>query len=80
MSGALVDDSAPEHTAHDDVELVLGLDLTNRESVFINPIKKNITTFPEGEAFFRDGRGGVFGRGEWGWGVLDNRNTILGSF
>jgi len=80
LGGALIDDQVAGHTAHDDVELVLGLDLTNRESVFINPVVSPVVTYPEGEAYFRKGMGGVWGKGEWGWGVLDNRNLILGSF
>lgn len=60
-----------------DVELVVGLDLRNQDS-FVMPVKSNIELFPD-DTMHRQQRAGVYGWGEFGFGVLDNRRVILGS-
>jgi hypothetical protein len=59
------------------VELLVGLDLRNRDS-FINPLRKEVQMIPDMKIqdFRRDG---YFGWGEWGWASLDNRRVLLGS-
>jgi hypothetical protein len=64
----------PANTA----EFVVGLDQSTQDS-FVMPIRREITTHWD-EALRRQLRAGVFGHGSWGFGVLDNRRTILGAF
>ncbi len=61
-----------------DVELVLGVDLKNRDS-FIMPYKREIQMWPD-TSMHRRGEEGYYGRGEFGFAVLDNRRVISGSF
>ena len=61
-----------------DKELVIGLDLSASDS-FIMPIKQDIQIF-EDEALHRHQRAGFYGWAEIGFGVLDNRRILLGSF
>jgi hypothetical protein len=61
-----------------DLELVIGLDLSN-PNVFVNPVRQEIEVF-EDETLHRQRRAGFYGWGEHGFGVLDNRRVILGSF
>lgn len=61
-----------------DVELVVGLDLQSNDS-FLMPVKTEVTIF-EDEALHRQQRAGLYGWGEFGFGVLDNRRVILGSY
>jgi len=60
-----------------DVELVVGLDLSNRRS-FIMPMREEPQLFPD-PVLHRQRRAGVYGWAELGFGVLDNRNCLLGS-
>lgn len=64
--------------ASSDVELVIGLDLSKNDS-FVMPVRKNIEVF-EDPSLHRQQRAGVYGWGEMGFAVLDNRRVILGSF
>lgn len=64
--------------ASGDEELVIGLDLSN-PNVFVNPVRAPIEIF-EDETLHRQRRAGYYGWGEHGFGVLDNRRTVLGSF
>lgn len=61
-----------------DVELVVGLDLAANDS-FVMPIKQEVTLF-EDPALHRQQKAGMYGFAEIGFGVLDNRRVILGSF
>ena len=64
--------------ASSDVELVIGLDLSKNDS-FVMPVRQEIQVF-EDPALHRQQRAGVYGWGEMGFGVLDNRRILLGSF
>ena len=69
MSGSL---------ASSDVELVIGLDQAANDS-FVMPIKQEVEIF-EDEALHRFQRQGYYGMAEIGFGVLDNRRVLAGSF
>jgi hypothetical protein len=60
-----------------DVELVVGLDMTSRDS-FIMPVRQELMIYPD-PSFFRQGRVSFFGNMELGCAVLDNRRVLLGS-
>lgn len=60
-----------------DVELVVGLDLTNRDS-FVNPIREAPQIFVD-DSMHRSRRTGLYGWAEGGYAVLDNRRVLLGS-
>jgi hypothetical protein len=61
-----------------DVEIVVGLDLSKRDS-FIMPVREQVQIF-EDESLHRQKRAGYYGWGEQGFAVLDNRRVVLGSF
>jgi len=61
-----------------DTELIVGLDQSTKDS-FIMPMKEGIQVF-EDPAMHRLQRTGWYGWAELGFGVLDNRRVILGSF
>jgi hypothetical protein len=61
-----------------DLELVVGLDQSTRDS-FVMPMKQALQVF-EDPALHRQQRAGFYGWAELGFGVLDNRRVILGSF
>jgi hypothetical protein len=61
-----------------DVELVVGLDQSTSDS-FVMPVKQQLQVF-EDPALHRQQRAGYYGWAELGFGVLDNRRVILGSF
>jgi len=61
-----------------DSELVIGLDQSANDS-FIMPMKQDVQVF-EDPALHRQQRVGWYGWAELGFGVLDNRRIILGSF
>jgi hypothetical protein len=63
--------------AASDVEIVVGLDQRTSDS-FVMPVREAIQVW-EDEALHRQRRAGVYGWGEHGFGVLDNRRLILGS-
>lgn len=60
-----------------DVELVVGLDLSGRNS-FVMPIREEPQVF-EDDTLHRERRAGVYGWAELGFAVLDNRRVLLGS-
>ena len=60
-----------------DVELVVGLDLSKRDS-FVMPIREEVQIF-EDDTLHRQKRAGVYGWAEQGFAILDNRRVILGS-
>lgn len=64
--------------ASSDVELVIGLDLSKNDS-FVMPVRQEVQVF-EDPALHRQQRAGVYGWAEMGFGVLDNRRVLLGSF
>lgn len=70
LSGALGPNS--------DVELVIGLDLVNRDS-FVMPIREEFRIYPD-PTFHRQQRQSYYGWAEMGFAVLDNRRVELGSF
>ena len=61
-----------------DLELVVGLDQSASDS-FVMPIKQELEVF-EDPILHRQQRAGFYGWAELGFGVLDNRRVILGSF
>jgi len=61
-----------------DVELVVGLDQSSRDS-FVMPVKAPVEIF-EDESLHRHQRQGYYGWAELGFGVLDNRRVLAGSF
>lgn len=63
--------------ASGDQEIVVGLDLESNDS-FVNPVREELSIH-EDEALHRKGKVGFYGRGEWGWGVLDTRRVAIGS-
>jgi hypothetical protein len=66
------------HVAGSDVELVVGLDQSSNDS-FVMPVKEQLQVF-EDPTLHRQQRAGYYGWAELGFGVLDNRRIILGSF
>ena len=61
-----------------DVELVIGIDQSANGS-FVMPVKKEVEIF-EDPTLHRHQRQGYYGWAEIGFGVLDNRRIIAGSF
>jgi hypothetical protein len=61
-----------------DVELVVGLDQSTNDS-FVMPVKQQLQVF-EDPTLHRQQRAGYYGWAELGFGVLDNRRVVLGSF
>lgn len=61
-----------------DTELGVGLDL-QREDSFVMPIKEDFKSY-EDNTTHRQGIFSLYGRGEYGFAVLDSRRTILLSF
>lgn len=61
-----------------DLELVVGLDQSSNDS-FVMPVKEQLQVF-EDPTLHRQQRAGYYGWSELGFGVLDNRRVILGSF
>jgi hypothetical protein len=64
--------------ASGDAELVVGLDQSSNDS-FVMPMKQALQVF-EDPTLHRQQRAGYYGWAELGFGVLDNRRVILGSF
>jgi hypothetical protein len=64
--------------ANGDREIVIGLDLSSNDS-FVMPIKRELRVFPD-PTMHRQQRVGFYGWQELGFGVLDTRRVILGSF
>lgn len=62
-----------------DVELVIGVDMKNKDS-FIMPVRQEPQVFPDGPESFRRGIDGYFTRGEMGFAVLDNRRVLSASY
>ena len=61
-----------------DLELVVGLDQSSNDS-FVMPVRQQLEVF-EDPTLHRQQRAGFYGWAEIGFGVLDNRRVILGSF
>ena len=61
-----------------DIELVIGVDQSANDS-FVMPVKKQVEIF-EDPTMHRQQRQGYYGWAEIGFGVLDNRRIIAGSF
>jgi hypothetical protein len=61
----------------DKVEIVVGLDLQNRDS-FVMPVRAEVEIF-EDPSFHRQRRAGMYGWGEHGFSVLDSRRVLLGA-
>jgi len=61
-----------------DLELVVGIDQSTTDS-FVMPVKEALQVF-EDPTLHRQQRAGYYGFAELGFGVLDNRRVILGSF
>ena len=59
------------------LEIVVGLDLEKNDS-FVHPIRQEIEIF-EDPTFHRQRRMGMYGFGEHGFAVLDNRRVLLGA-
>lgn len=66
--------------ANGDEELILGLDLTNAgQKSFVMPLKQQLEVFAD-PMLHRQQRAGFYGWMQVGFGVLDNRYLILGSY
>lgn len=61
-----------------DLELVVGLDQSTNDS-FVMPVREQLRVY-EDPTLHRQQRAGFYGWAELGFGVLDNRRVILGSF
>ena len=61
-----------------DLELVVGLDQSSKDS-FVMPVRQTLEVY-EDPTLHRQQRAGFYGWAEIGFGVLDNRRVILGSF
>lgn len=61
-----------------DVELVVGLDLSTRDS-FVMPVRSQVQVFAD-DNLHRTRRAGAYAWREYGLGCLDNRRIILGSY
>lgn len=61
-----------------DVELVVGLDLSSNDS-FLMPVKQEVVVYTD-ENLHRSQKAGLYASAELGFGVLDNRRVLLGSF
>ena len=61
-----------------DLELVVGLDQSSNDS-FVMPVRQTLEVY-EAPTLHRQQRAGFYGWAEIGFGVLDNRRVILGSF
>lgn len=61
-----------------DLEIVIGLDLQQNDS-FVMPIRQELSVF-EDDALHRRQRAGFYGWQEHGFGVLDARRVLMGSF
>jgi hypothetical protein len=61
-----------------DLEIVVGLDQSTNDS-FVMPVKQQLQVY-EDPTLHRQQRAGYYGWAELGFGVLDNRRVILGSF
>lgn len=61
-----------------DEEIVIGLDLAQNDS-FVMPVKEKVSIY-EDPTLHRDRRAGFYGWQEHGFGVLDARRVLLGSF
>jgi hypothetical protein len=59
------------------LEVVIGLDLSKNDS-FVMPIRAEVEVF-EDPTFHRQRRAGVYGWGEHGFSILDNRRVLLGA-
>lgn len=62
---------------HNDVELIVGLDLTNRDS-FVMPVRQEVE-IQDDNLLLRQRRAGLFGTAEVGFGSLDGRRVLLAS-
>ena len=62
-----------------DVEIVIGLDLQQNDS-FVMPVKEQLTIFDDSDNLHRRQKAGFYGWQEQGFGVLDDRRILLGSF
>lgn len=61
----------------DKVELVVGLDLQNKDS-FVNPVRSEVEIFDD-PMFHRQRRAGKYGWQEGGFGSLDSRRVLFGA-
>ena len=59
-------------------EIVVGLDLSSNDS-FVMPVRQEVQIF-EDDTLHRQRRAGMYGYGEHGFAVLDNRRVLLGAF
>ena len=67
-----------QYGPNSDAELVVGLDQSAKDS-FVMPIRQQLQVF-EDPTLHRQQRAGYYGTAELGFGVLDNRRILLGSF
>ena len=67
-----------EDGGYDDNELDVGLDQSSNDS-FVMPVKEQLQVY-EDPTLHRQQRAGYYGWAELGFGVLDNRRILLGSF
>ena len=61
-----------------DTELVIGLDLTQRENFYM-PVKQDVEIYND-PTYHRRAMMSFYGRARMGWAALDNRNILAGSY
>jgi hypothetical protein len=61
-----------------DEEIVVGLDLSKNDS-FVMPVRENVQVFVDPN-MHRERKAGLYGWAEIGFGVLDSRRCLIGSF
>jgi hypothetical protein len=67
-----------QYGPNSDAELVVGIDQSSKDS-FVMPMRQQLQVF-EDPTLHRQQRAGYYGTAELGFGVLDNRRILLGSF
>ena len=61
-----------------DVEIVIGVDVANAADSFVMAIREEIAVYPN-DGLHHQQRAGLYGWGEFGFGVLDTRRCLIGS-
>ena len=64
-------------TTNTKTEICVGLDLQRNDS-FVMPVREEVELFAD-TAFHRQGRIGLYGTGEHGFGCLDSRRVLIGA-
>lgn len=62
-----------------DAQFVVGIDQTD-DNTFLHPVRQPLQIFDDSENLHRQQRAGFYGWEESGWGVLNSKRLLLGSF